>query len=140
MWLYNKEEMTEIPEGAFGFVYLIVDTITGKVYIGRKNFYSTQTKKLSVKELNALTDKRASKKKTVVKESDWRKYNSSNSELKNEIKSRPNDFKKEILKICYHKKELTYYELHYQVLMNVLTIDSWNDNICGKYFRKDLNN
>ena len=37
-WLYNNELLTEVPSKAFGFVYMITNTLTGKMYIGRKYF------------------------------------------------------------------------------------------------------
>ena len=45
-WLYNKEPITEIPEGAIGFVYLITNQATGMKYIGKKNFYFSKTKQV----------------------------------------------------------------------------------------------
>jgi len=36
------------------------------------------------------------------------------------------------------KKQLTYFEMYYQMRENVLHVDSYNDNILGKFFRKDF--
>jgi hypothetical protein len=40
--------------------------------------------------------------------------------------------------MCPTKKQLTYAELFYQIQYNVLVVDSYNDNILGKFYRKDL--
>jgi len=45
----------------------------------------------------------------------------------------------EILHFCSNKKSLTYYELQEQFAHNVLADEnSLNDNLLGKFFRKDL--
>ena len=46
-----------------------------------------------------------------------------------------------ILKFCKNKKALTYYELQEQFSHDVLADElSLNDNLLGKFFRKDLDN
>ena len=47
-------------------------------------------------------------------------------------------FKREILKLCFSKKQLTYYEIAYQCKYDVLETNSYNDNIMSRIFRKDL--
>lgn len=141
-WLFNGLYIDHIPdELAVGFVYRI-DYIDedGKVrsYIGKKNFWSTRTVKKGKKELAAMTDKRGSKKKKVVKESDWVKYQSSNTFLKS---CRPETLKKYILELCYSKAELTYKEVKYQFKNDVLESDLWlNSNILNKFFKQINNN
>lgn len=130
-------EITTPPEGAFGFLYLIQyhEPETGKVYsyIGKKNFYQERTKALGKKELAARTDRRQSKKKKVVTESDWRKYQSSNDFLKT-VESKY--LSKEILKICYSKTELSYSETKALFVHEVLEHDNFlNSNISGTYFK-----
>ena len=44
-------------------------------------------------------------------------------------------FKREILKLCKDKTNLSYWELVVQIYNNVLFIDTWNSNIGGKYFK-----
>ena len=39
MWLYKNEPFEEIPEDAYGYVYLITNNVTGKKYIGKKLFW-----------------------------------------------------------------------------------------------------
>ena len=94
------------------------------------------------KELAALpvTRGRKSTTKQVIKESDWKSYWGSSKELQQDVKELgPEFFECVILKLCRDKKELTYYELHYQCINEcLLSYDSYNDNILGKFFRKDL--
>ena len=51
------------------------------------------------------------------------------------------DIEKFIIRFCKTKKALTYYELEEQIKHNVLyESHCFNDNILGKFFRKDLEN
>jgi hypothetical protein len=97
---------------------------------------------LGKKELAALpvTRGRKSSTKQVIKESDWRSYWGSSKELQQDVKELGAEFFEcVILKLCKDKKELTYYELHYQCTNEcLLSYNSYNDNILGKFFRKDL--
>ena len=138
-WVFKDTqlELTEIPEGAFGFIYLISyhDITNGKIYsyIGKKNFYQERTLALGKKELAARADGRQSKKKKVTTESNWKKYQSSNKLL---MSVEPKFLSKEILKICYSKTELTYSETKALFVNEVLESDNFlNDNISGTYFK-----
>jgi hypothetical protein len=74
-----------------------------------------------------------------VTESDWSKYWGSSKTLLAAIKESGHDaFTREILKPCTSKKSLGYYEVYFQMIFDVLKIDSYCDNISGKWFRKDL--
>lgn len=124
-----------------GFVYKITNLETGKFYIGKKNFFSVRNVPLNKTELSLLTDGRRSKKKRVVKESDWRTYWGSNKELLKDVEKFGKDaFDRQILTLCKTKKALTYYEVHFQCRYECLVSPSWtyNDNILGKFFPKDL--
>ena len=78
------------------------------------------------------------RKRKVVKESNWKKYQSSHSEVK---KWDSDDIEKFIIRFCKTKKALTYYELEEQIKHDVLyESHCLNDNILGKFFRKDLEN
>jgi hypothetical protein len=144
MWLYeNKEikEITDMPNSTFGFIYEVTHLPTGRKYLGKKQLMSVTNKALGKKELALLTDKRSSKKKQVIKESDWKTYYGSQSEIKQLIKEgKKEDFKREILCFVATKKLLTYYETKYLFVNEVLEKDDQyiNDNILGKFFRKDL--
>jgi hypothetical protein len=138
-WLHSEEFN---PQDYFGFVYKITNLTNGKFYIGKKYFYHTSNVKLGKKELAALpvTRGRKSTTKQVIKESDWRSYWGSSKELQQDVKELgAGMFECIILKLCKDKKELTYYELHYQCTNEcLLSYNSYNDNILGKFFRKDL--
>jgi hypothetical protein len=144
MWKYNNEEisdLSEIPFGAFGFVYEVLHKPSGKKYIGRKQLISVTTKALGKKELAEITDKRASKKKKVQKESDWKSYYGSHSEIKQLIKEgKQEEFERTILEFAFSPKHLTYLETKYLFSLGVLENGDvyFNDNILGKFFRKDL--
>lgn len=137
MWYHQNKPYDTIhdPE-LFGFIYLITHIPTGKRYLGRKQFYSSRTLKKGKKELAAMTDKRGSKKKKVVKESDWRTYQSSNEFLKMEPSG---NLEKQIIHFCATEKQMSYYETKLLFQHEVLESDLWlNSNISGKFFRRDL--
>jgi hypothetical protein len=144
MWKYKDgliSDINEIPYGAFGFVYEVLHTPSGKKYIGRKQLISVTTKALGKKELAEITDKRASKKKKVQKESDWKSYYGSHSEIKQLIKEgKQEEFERTILEFAFSPKHLTYLETKYLFSLSVLENGDvyFNDNILGKFFRKDI--
>lgn len=144
MWLYqNKEikELSDMPEDIFGFIYEVTHLPTGRKYLGKKQLISVTKKALGKKELALLTDKRASKKKVVKKESDWKTYYGSHSEIKSLIKEgKQSEFSREILIFTPNKKLHTYYENKFLFIKGVIEPDSnyINDNIEGRYFRKDF--
>ena len=147
-WFVYKDGITteydsvdKFPENCIGFVYKITNIKTGKFYIGRKSLFSNIKKKLTKKELSELSGPgRKPTKKLVTSESNWVDYWGSNKGILQEIKEEGTDsFRKEILKFCFNKKQLTYWEVHYQCINEVLLTDkSYNDNVLAKFFRKDL--
>jgi len=144
-WTYNGRSITEIsdmPEGTIGFIYKITNGETGQYYIGKKSLYSYRT-------LPPL--KGYKRKRKVIKESKWIDYRSSNPSvqlwfhsndmaIEQEPRGEINDtLELKILRFCKTKKALTYYELQEQFSHNVLADElSLNDNLLGKFFRKDL--
>ena len=135
------DSVDKFPENCIGFVYKITNIQTGKFYIGKKSLYSNIRKKLTKKELAELSGPgRKPTKKLVTSESNWLVYWGSNKGILQEIKEQGTDnFRKEILKFCFNKKQLTYWEVHYQCINEVLLTDkSYNDNVLAKFFRKDL--
>jgi hypothetical protein len=143
-WLYQGKELTEVPEGYIGFVYKItrIDSKGNpeKIYIGKKNFFSTRNIPITKKELAEIKGPgRNRKKKKVVKESDWQKYYGSDKNLIEDVKKLGGSFfKREIIMLCKSKKGLSYYEVKYQIIEEVLEKDTYNGTILGKFFRKDL--
>ena len=139
-WLYKGSEINEIsdlPNNAFGFVYQTTHLPTNKKYIGKKSLMYNLKKKLGKKEKALWEGKgRPPIYKRVLKESDWKNYYGSHSFIKD---ANEEDLTREILKIAYHKKELTYLECKYQFTLGVLESRSYlNDNILGKFFDKDF--
>lgn len=138
-WKYKEKEvlsLTDMPEETYGFIYKISNKITGQYYIGKKQVVSVRKKNFGKKKLSTITDKRVKKYEMVSKESDWKTYRSSNSVVKS---WNEDEIQLEILRFCKSKKSLTYYELQEQFYYNVLAdTNSLNDNLIGKFFRKDL--
>jgi len=128
------------PEDWFGFVYVIKNKVTGRIYVGKKVFWNNLKKKLTKTELaEQVGPGRKPTHKRVTKESNWITYWGSNKELLADIKELGEEnFERRILKLCKSKKELTYYELHYQCKEEVLLTNTYNDNILGKFYRRDL--
>ena len=120
-------ELSDMPEDVIGFIYKIQNKFTGEFYIGRKSLYSHR-------KLPPL--KGFKRKRKVVKETKWKDYQSSNSEVK---KWEHDSISKSILRFCKTKKAMTYYELEEQIKHNALGNTACkNDNILGKFFTKDL--
>lgn len=139
-WTYKGKifEEKDIPEGAVGFVYMMSAIIDGKsyAYIGKKNFQSTRKKKLSKKKLS--TDKRKKTYERVTKTA-YNNYYSSNVVLK-KAQEDGVKIKREILRICYSKTELTYQEVKYQFHYEVLEHECFlNGNILGRFFKQKKN-
>ena len=155
-WTYKGKVITEIsdmPEDVFGFIYKITNGKTDEYYIGKKQVVSVRKRNFGKKEIAALEDKRMKKYEMVTKESDWKDYRSSNKEVKgwfDENQKALNEGRNDdindrlelrILRFCSNKKSLTYYELQEQFAHDVLGDElSLNDNLLGKFFRKDLEN
>ena len=138
-WIFNGKVFCQegIPHGAIGFVYQMSAIIDGKVvsYIGKKNFYASVKTKLSKKAMP--TDKRLKTYKRVTKTS-YQNYYSSNDVLKKAHKDGV-VIKRDILKICYSKNELTYQEVKHQFLLGVLESDLYlNGNILGRFYKNKI--
>ena len=59
MWYYQKElinEISDLPEGAFGFIYKTTHLPTGKQYIGKKSLIYNLKKKLGKNMMFILAD------------------------------------------------------------------------------------
>tara|TARA_R100000027_G_scaffold34291_1_gene25141 strand:- start:410 stop:820 length:411 start_codon:yes stop_codon:yes gene_type:complete len=130
MWYYKDKEFNETPEDFQGFVYMITDINTGRKYIGKKNFWKP---KILPK---TKTRKRRVRTRT---ESDWRTYFGSSEEVKLLVEERADDFKREILRLCKSKGEMTYFEMKEQFDRDVLfREDYYNEFIGGKIHSKHL--
>ena len=141
-WTYNGKYITELsdmPDGTFGFIYKITNGKTNQFYIGKKQVVSIRKRKFGKKETATLEDKRMKRYEMVTKESNWKDYRSSNTNVTSWFDSNNDNVELKILRFCTSKKSLTYYELQEQFAHDVLGDKlSLNDNLLGKFFRKDL--
>ena len=141
-WLYEYVPLQDdFTTNDYGFIYKITNLETNKFYIGKKSFVHNKKKKLTKKEIAEQPVTRGRKLTTKVEQVDsgWRNYWGSSKELLADIKSLGKDkFEREILIFCPTKKQLTYHEIRYQIKYSVLFTDSYNDNIMGRFFRKDF--
>jgi hypothetical protein len=114
MWFYNNSPLEIVPEDAYGYVYLITNTVTGRKYIGKKLFWFRKTKQVK------------GKKKRIKVESDWRDYWSSSDEVRKDVETLGADkFIREILHICPNKGSCNYLEAREQMDRRVLETDSY---------------
>ena len=122
-WTHQGQIVTEIPEEYIGFVYLITNTISGKMYIGKKLSKFAKTTYKVVKLKNGTKKRKKIKGKV---ESDWQDYYGSNDTLKADvIKLGPENFQREILYFCKSKAECSYIEAREQFSRRVLESDDY---------------
>lgn len=130
------------PEDNLGFVYKITNLTNGKYYVGKKVFWNNKKHKLTKKQLAEQSGPGRKPTHEIIRtESDWKTYWGSNKQLLVDVKELGEDhFECLILKVCKTKKQLTYWEMHYQCKFECITSPtiSYNDNILGKFFTKDL--
>ena len=153
-WMYQGRVITSIkdmPEGTYGFIYEVIYKPTDVRYIGKKVLYFERNKKLGKKALKLLQEERAKQglrgrtptKQKVIIESDWKDYFGSQKEIV-ALSKKDNSGKsweKRILEFVPNKKLLTYYETKHLFKNDVLENQysaHINDNILGKFFRKDF--
>jgi hypothetical protein len=120
-WILN--EGVVVDDTTFGFIYLIVNNITGKKYIGKKQCTS-RVKRRPLK----------GKKKSRIdhKESDWKSYTSSSNDLnKDIIEYGKESFTFKILRTCDSKWALAYYEIKEQLDKDVLLREDYYNGICN---------
>jgi hypothetical protein len=133
-------ELSQFPEFIHGFVYVITNKTNGKFYVGKKILRNNLSKKLTKKEISEWSKPgRVPKKKKEVKESNWKDYWGSNKQLLEDAKLLGKEnFERKILQFCRSSKQLTYFEMLWQIHYNVLCENSYNDQILGKFFRRDV--
>lgn len=118
-WIYLDEPFTSEDIGDnIGFVYLLTDP-NGRKYVGKKLF-------VSKRRLPPLKGK--TRKRTVVKESDWKTYYGSSEELQILVES-STPFKREILHLCKTRGMLSYLELQEQMERKVLLRNDYFNGI-----------
>tara|TARA_B100001093_G_scaffold465842_1_gene483815 strand:- start:316 stop:717 length:402 start_codon:yes stop_codon:yes gene_type:complete len=123
MWTFNNEEYNITPEEYQGFVYQITELHTNKKYIGKKNFWKPK--------ILPINKKRKRRVRTRV-ESDWKTYFSSSQQIQRIVEEAGEDkFKREILKLCKTKGEMSYHEAKLQFKHNVLLRDDYYNEFIG---------
>jgi len=124
-WVYEGKKY-ELPKDydhkdVYGFVYLITNRATGRMYVGKKFFWSKKTL--------PITKTRKRRKKLLV-ESDWKDYYGSNTYLKEEVEKQGDEmFHREILHLCKTKGECAYMEAKEQFDRDVLIDDKYYNGI-----------
>lgn len=110
-----------VPEDAFGFIYEIVNTISGKKYIGKKQMK---------RKIRRLPLKGKKRKRIDYIESDWKTYTGSSDVLNIDIAANGKDkFVFKILKFCNSKFELSYFEAKMQFEKDVLLSEEYYNGI-----------
>jgi hypothetical protein len=145
MWLYKNKEvlsLEDLPQDTYGFIYIVTHLPSGKSYIGKKSLFHNVKKKLTKKQLAEQTGRgRKSTTEVIQKESDWKTYYGSAKPILDLIKEgKQEEFTREILQLVTNKKLLTYYECKFLFMLGVIEQQDgyFNDNILGKFFRKDF--
>jgi hypothetical protein len=145
MWLYQNKEvlsLEDLPQDTYGFIYIVTHLPSGKSYIGKKSLFHNVKKKLTKKQLAEQTGRgRKPTTEVIQKESDWKTYYGSAKPILDLIKEgKQEEFTREILQLVPNKKLLTYYECKYLFMLGVIEQQDgyFNDNILGKFYRKDF--
>jgi hypothetical protein len=127
-WYFQNTIVEELPEDCIGFVYIIVNTVTGRKYIGKKLAKFSKTTYKTVKLKNGTKKRKKIRSKI---DSDWQDYYGSSVELTADINTIGTDkFKREILYYCKSKAECSYIEARLQFEHRVLeSNDYYNGQI-----------
>ena len=121
-WKYKGKSFEVVPEGFFGFVYLITNTINSKKYIGRKYFGTSRRVKVKGK----------TRRKIIRKESDWRTYAGSSKSVLADVNEYGIDkFKFEILFLGETKGQVNYMEENIQHKTNAITRTDYYNHCVG---------
>ena len=122
-WYYQTTTVIELPETCVGFVYLITNKLTGRMYIGKK---LARFKKTTYKTVKLKNGKKKKKKIRGSTNSDWQTYWGSNEELAADvILLGEENFTREILFYCSSKAECSYIEAREQFARRVLESDDY---------------
>lgn len=123
MWIYKDNEYNDTPEEYQGFVYLITELDTDKKYIGKKNFWRPKTL--------PKNSKRNRRVRTRVP-SDWLEYFGSNKQVQELVESKGEEnYKREIIRLCKTKGEMSYYEAKMQFELDVLLREDYYNEFIG---------
>lgn len=110
-WYYKDEIFSShhFDESCFGFIYIIEEISTGKIYVGQKQLWTSKTKTVN------------KKKKKIKVENDWRDYYSSSAYINEKVNSEGNkDFKRNVLFLIGSNGMLNWVEMILQVDLRML--------------------
>jgi len=127
-WYYADEIVETLPEDCVGFVYIITNMTSGRMYIGKKLAKFSKTTYKTVKLKNGTKKKKKIRGKI---DSDWRTYYGSSPELSKDVTQLGvENFRREILFYCKSKAECSYIEAREQFARRVLeSNDYYNGHI-----------
>lgn len=108
-WIYNGSVYDE-SKRAFGFIYLITNLETGKMYVGKKSF-----------------------RRWDGEESDWRVYHGSCKSLNEDFHNK-DSLKREILYICSTEEEMDRKEIEEQLKRDVVNNPRYYNRRIGDRF------
>jgi tRNA/tmRNA/rRNA uracil-C5-methylase (TrmA/RlmC/RlmD family) len=110
-WIYKGKIFTsdDINPKAYGFIYMIREKSSGRIYIGQKHIWTNKVKTIN------------KKKKKVKVESDWKQYYSSSAYINEKFQENGSaDFERYILVICISSGQMNYVELKLQIDLRML--------------------
>lgn len=117
-WFYQNMLVEQLPSDCVGFVYLITNLTSGRMYIGKK------LAKFAKTTYKTVTQKNGIKKKKKIRsqiDSDWQEYYGSNLELNQDVALLGSElFRREILHYCNSKAVCSYIEAREQFERKVL--------------------
>ena len=116
-WTSQGKPLETLPEECVGFVYLITNTKTGRMYVGKKLAKFKRSRP-------PLKGKKNKRRHTV--ESDWQDYYGSSDLLTEDVNTLGKEkFKREIIHLCKSKGECNYLEAKEQFARGVLESDDY---------------
>tara|TARA_R110002051_G_scaffold324325_2_gene421098 strand:- start:212 stop:628 length:417 start_codon:yes stop_codon:yes gene_type:complete len=117
-WHYHEDYP---KESCYGFIYEITNLSSKRRYIGKKQIQ---------KIIKRPPLKGKKNKRHLITESDWKAYTGSCVELNKDIELHgKEDFSFIILRLCYNKWELAYYEAELQFKLGVLLSNEYYNGI-----------
>ncbi len=122
-WIYKNQPVEQLPEDCVGFVYIITNLISSRMYVGKKlaRFKTTRYKMHTQKN-----GKKIRKKIRGAVASDWQEYYGSSDQLNRDVETLGRDrFRREILYYCRSKAECNYIEAREQFARRVLESDQY---------------
>lgn len=123
MWTYQNIIVESLPEDCVGFVYLITNKASQRMYIGKKLAKFAKTTYKTITQKNGVKKKKKIRSKI---DSDWIEYYGSSIELNKDVEALGKDnFTREILFYCKSKAECSYVEAREQFGRKVLESDEY---------------